>query len=235
MKQSVRLMLVLMVAVLVAVPAFAQDPPVQAPKPDAPQVEAPKPAPEKPPTTQWAGRGFFNVSGMYQSHANSTVSTTSTSTVYDETATLTSAQTIKSSGGSFDISGGVRVWKNLGVGVGYSQMSTTGDAAISAKVPHPIYYDQPRTANATASGLKHEEQQIHIFALWMLTLSPKLDVAVFGGPSVFNLKQGTIAGASYTEVGSPYTQINLTYQTAVTTKSQVGGNVGVDVTYKITK
>lgn len=234
MKHAVRLMLWVAMVAALASPAMAQ---TQTPPPTQEPAQAtPTPPDQKPAKSpDWTDRAFVNVSGVFQIKANSNITTTTTSTVYAETATVDSAQVIKTQGATFDISGGVRVWRNLGVGVGYSQLSTEGSAAVSAKVPHPLVYDQPRTATGTATGLKHSEKQVHIFALWMLNLTPKVDLAVSGGPTVFLLTQGVIGSVTYSEVGSPWTSVNLNYNTYEVSKGKTGFNAGADLTYKITR
>ena len=69
----------------------------------------------------------------------------------------------------------------------------------------------------------------------MVPVSEKIRVGVFGGPTIFRLKQDMISGASFTEVGSPYTSVNLTFTQSQVSKGQAGVNVGADVTYRITK
>jgi len=184
---------------------------------------------------QWQDRVFVNINGLSQSRADITVTTKSTQTIYDETATFDGAQTIKTKDASFDIGGGVRVWKNFGVGVSYTTISTTGNGAASASVPHPLIYDRPRTATAAVTGLKHEEGQVHLSFLWMLPLTDKLDVAVFGGPTFFQLTQGVIGAPTFTEVGPPYTSITMSVAQAEVSANKTGANVGADVTFKFMK
>jgi hypothetical protein len=238
MKQAVRLMLCVAIVAALASPAMAQTPPpTQAPPPTQDPAQATQTPPDEKAakSSEWTDRVFVNVSLVFQIKANTNITTSSTSTVYAETATIDSAQVIESQAATFDIGGGFRVWRNLGVGIGYSQLSTTGAAAVSAKVPHPLLYDQPRTATASATGLQHSEKQVHIYALWMLPLAPKIDVAVFGGPTIFMLKQGVVGAVSFSEVGAPYTSVNLNYNTYEVSKGKTGFNVGADLTYKITK
>ena len=82
---------------------------------------------------------------------------------------------------------------------------------MTATVPHPLLYDSPRTANAAATGLKHEEKQTHIFAIRMIPMSEKLRVGLFGGPNDFQLKQDmvTLGTPAFSEVGAPYTSVTL--------------------------
>jgi hypothetical protein len=103
---------------------------------------------------------------------------------------------------------------------------------VTAEVPSPIYYDSPRTATATVDDLEHVELGYHFQALWMLPITDKLDVVLSGGPSVFNLEQGVVKSPQITEIGPPYSSVNMTVSQTTTTGSQVGFNIGADMTYR---
>jgi len=212
MKYAVRVMLVVVVAVLVSVPVMAQTP-------------------------VSSDRGFVFGNFAFQIQGNKTVTSTATPDVYGEKATIEAAQVIKGQGPTFDVGGGVRVYRNLSLGVAYSQLSTTGEAALSASVPHPLLYDRPRTTSGTATGLTHKEQQIHVFAMWMIPATEKFDVGVFGGPTFFQLKQDVVGLGTppFSEVGSPYTSVTMNATQSQVSASKVGFNIGADVTYKFTK
>jgi hypothetical protein len=210
MKHVMRLMLVVFVAMIAAAPAYAQ-------------------------MGIWEDRGFVNVNGLFQIRSDVITKTEASTTIYDEKATITGAQTIKTQGATFDIGGGVRIVGNFGAGIAYTQLSTTGGAAVTASVPHPLIYDSPRTANGTATGLAHKEKQIHLFAVWMLPVSDKLDVAFSAGPTFFKLTQDIVGSATYAEVGPPYTQITMAFKTSQVTQNATGFNFGADVTYKFSR
>jgi opacity protein-like surface antigen len=185
---------------------------------------------------QWEDRVFINVNGAFQSHPSKEVSTSSEFTLYDEKASVKTQQTIDGQGGMFDVSGGFRLFGNFGVGVGYNQLSSKSEGIIAASVPHPILYDSPRNAGATVPDLMHKEQAVHVFGLFMIPLSEKFDMAVFGGPTFFTVEQDTLSNPQVAEVGPPYTTVNLTNVKKITTsKNQTGFNVGLDATYKITR
>lgn len=212
MKHAVRVMLFVVVAVLVSVPVMAQTP-------------------------QWTDRGFVFGNFVFQIQSNKTVTTSATPTVYDEKASIEAAQIIKGQGATFDLGGGVRVAGNLAIGMAYSQLSTEGEAALSAKVPHPLVYDLPRTATGTATGLTHKEQQIHVFAMWMIPATDALHIGVYGGPTFFQLKQDIVGlgNPPFTEVGSPYTAVTMNATQSQVSASKVGFNVGGDVMFKFSK
>jgi hypothetical protein len=180
----------------------------------------------------WEGRGFLNVNFGLQMIAEDVATTTTSFTVYDETGKLTTAQTIDSQAPFWEIGGGFRIAGNFGAGFTYTRLSATGAAAVQAQVPSPIYYDQPRTVTATVNDLEHVEEGYHFQALWMLPITDKLDIVFSGGPSIFNLKQGAVTSPQITEVGPPYTTVNMTVSQATTTGSQIGFNIGADMTYR---
>ena len=180
----------------------------------------------------WEGRGFVNVNFGLQVIAEDVATTSTNFTIYDETGKITTAQTIDSQAPFFDIGGGFRIAGNFGVGFAYTRLSANGVAQVTAQVPSPVYYDQPRTVEATLDDLEHVEDGYHFQALYMLTVTDKLDVVFSGGPSVFNLKQGVVTSPQITEVGPPYSTVNMTVSQSTVTGSEIGFNVGADMTYR---
>jgi hypothetical protein len=184
----------------------------------------------------WEDRVFVNINYAMQSRSATDVTSSKTSTIYDETATVSSAQTIESDGGMFDISGGFRLFGNFGIGIGYNAISKEGVGTVTAKVPHPLFYDQPRTATAEIEPLNHKEQAIHLMGVFVLPITNKFDVTLSAGPTFFSLEQDTVGtDIQYSEGAPPYTTITLNSVNKVTTEeSKVGFNVGADATVRIT-
>lgn len=182
---------------------------------------------------QWTDKGYVSVNGGAQVGSH-TIESSSTATLYDENATVSTSQKVKG-GGFFDIGGAYRVWgHNLLAGVSYSHTGSTSDVALSATLPHPQFFDQPRTVTSTQSGAKHSEDVVHIAAIWMMPIANKLDIGIFGGPSIFAVKQDAVTNVTVTEtadlahptVNAPLTRVS---------KTTVGVNIGVDVQYLIGK
>src|SRR5262249_1711439 len=77
-------------------------------------------------------------------------------------------------------------------------------------------------------GLERNELATHIQAVYVVPRG-KLDVAIAGGPSWFNVKQDLVTDVIYTET-YPYDVATFTSATTNrATKSAVGFTVGVDV------
>jgi len=178
-------------------------------------------------TMQWTDKGYVGVTFGAQVGSHK-LDTSSTFPLYDETATVTSNQEIQG-GGFFDIGGAYRVWgQNLLAGVSFTHTSSDADVAITGSIPDPVFFDRPRAVNSTQSGAQHSEDALHLDAVYMIPVANKLDVGVFGGPTIFWVKQDTITSLTVTEPGptvnAPLTEIK---------KTTVGINFGVDVQYLV--
>jgi hypothetical protein len=179
------------------------------------------------------GRIYVAVNGMYQA----------TSHDFGETFTFTEnaeqarveIESSADSGPGFDVSGGVRLSRHFGVGVGVTRFSRTTPASIEASVPHPFFFEQPRTVTADVSGLKREELAVHIQVRALVPIGRQLELSAFGGPSFYTVRQGVVTDIEYTE---SYPFDAVTFDRAVTTsaeKSKAGFNVGADLAYFFTR
>ena len=125
---------------------------------------------------------------------------------------------------------------NFGVGFAFSRVSKAGSWTGTARVPHPVIYDSPRTATLTFANQDREERAYHFQIVWVLPLGKKFDVMASVGPTYFKLEQDVVGDPKVAEVGSPYSEVRLVDIASVTSKIQKWGfNAGADVTYKINK
>lgn len=186
-------------------------------------------APDAVAQMTWTDKAFVNVTGGAQAGSH-TLATAAKFDLYDEQGTLNSSQSVKG-GGFFDVSGGYKVRKNLAAGIGYSWSGSKKDAALTALVPDPRVYDQFRTVSATAADQKHTENAIHLFAAWMVPVTDKVDVGIQAGPSIFMVKQDIPSALSVSEPGPTVSQVT----SDGSSKTGVGFNLGLDVTYLMSK
>lgn len=158
---------------------------------------------------------------------------TTTLTVNAEDARLESSYQVPS-GPAFDVAGGAILWRNLGVAVGYTRQTKEATAAITASIPHPFFFNQPRAIEGEATGLTRRESGVHIQARVVLPLSERWQAMVYGGPTFFSLEQSVITSVVYDET-YPYDEAR--FERASTTdieESKIGVNVGADVAYFFT-
>ena len=137
------------------------------------------------------------------------------------------------SGPVVDVSGGARLWRNLGVGVSVSLYRRDADASVSARLPHPFFPGSVRTI-AGNMPVYHDERAVHLHALVIVPVNPAFTVTVFGGPTVFSLRQDLVTDVRFTH---SYPYDDAVFGGIVTgeqSRSTVGFNAGVDVAYYFT-
>jgi opacity protein-like surface antigen len=159
---------------------------------------------------------------------------TSTFDLYDETAQVDINQTINS-GAFFEVGGAYKVRGNLGVGLTYGFLSNSGEGTISGSLPHPQFFDQPRTFSASEDSLGHTEQAVHFQAIWFVPFTDKVDFAFSAGPSLFNVKQELIRSVAFSEIPPSFTSVNIDAVDVVELRdSGWGFHIGADMTYALT-
>jgi hypothetical protein len=181
-------------------------------------------------------RWYVNVSSG-GSPQDQTFSESATFDIYGQQGALESAYSI-GGGKLFDASAGMRVWRSLGIGIGYSANKNKNDMTGSVRVPHPLVVGQSREASVTASDLEHTEKVVHLQFVWMLPLTSKLQIMFMGGPSFFTVRQNlaTVRPQQDIRDEAPFTSVTITSVAVTNVKdSPVGVNVGVDGTYAITR
>ncbi len=151
-------------------------------------------------------------------------------TLYDEAAT-TNVKTPWTSGSLFEGGIAFRVIRNLTIGASYHQETNTSEAAITGTVPHPVFFNRPRTLPPTAAGLRRKEQATHLQFGWVIPIGSRLDVLVSAGPSFFRLYQDVVSDITVTERGGAFTEVDVAPTIVARKRSVVGYHAGADVTY----
>ena len=180
-------------------------------------------------TMQWTDNGYASLNVGIQAGSHD-LNTSSSFPLYDETATVTSAQKV-TSGAFFEIGGAYRVWgRNVLAGVSYTHTTSDADVSISGSIPDPAFTDSPRSVTSSQSGAKHTENVVHLDVIWMVPVANKTDVGVFAGPTIFSTKQQTITSLTVTEptptVTAPLDKVS---------KTSLGFNLGADLQYMVNK
>ena len=130
----------------------------------------------------------------------------------------------------YDGSGGVRIWRNLGLGVGVSRYTLDVSSRVSARVPHPFFFGRDRTISGTVP-LVRDETAVHLQALAILPATRSLTVTLFGGPTFFTVEQGLVTDVRFMHT-YPYDGAEFSDAiTASQSNSKVGFNVGADIAY----
>lgn len=176
----------------------------------------------------WRDRGYVNVSGWFQPTASFS-GTVRPIDFAEQSVVDTSYKTGSVPG--FEAGGGVRVWRNLAVGVGVSRFSKQTEGAVSAQIPHPFFFNRARAVSGDASSLTRDETAVHLQALWMIPTRRRWQLAIAGGPSWFSVGQDLVSDVTVTQT-YPYDTATFARATAVhRMRSQIGFNAGADLSY----
>jgi hypothetical protein len=172
---------------------------------------------------------FIGVSGGVQQRA-SDVSDHFSFSKNQETETVDVKYPMKP-WGLFDISGSFRVWKGLAFGAAFSRASGSGTAEVTASVPHPFFFNQPRTFTGTENGIQHSENGVHLQVQYLVPASDSVRVIVGAGPSWLSVEHELVTDVTVTE-SYPYDTAAFGGAVTKATKaSATGFNAGVDVTW----
>ena len=227
-----------------APPAGAQAAPTAAkpqPQPAKPQPAKPTPAkatpakatPAKPKKPKKPPKVFVSADGGGQ-FASAGFTSEVTYSLYAENATMV-ATLPDASGAIVAVRGGVRVWRRLALGAGVTGFWSTRPAEVTASLPHPFFFNRPRSVEGTASGLGRGETMVAIEGSWMVRLNARTDLQVFGGPAFFSVRADMPTKVQFTE-SYPYDAATFTgVETARVSGSAAGFTVGGDVTYMFTR
>ena len=131
----------------------------------------------------------------------------------------------------YDVGGAVRVWRNLAVGVAVSAFTKDNDASVTARIPHPFFFDRDRQIGGAQGNLNRQETAVHVQGIWVVPVNEALEIAVFGGPTFFDIEQDLVTEVRFTQA-YPFDTAMYTGTTfGRQSRSKVGFNVGADVTF----
>jgi hypothetical protein len=167
----------------------------------------------------------ISLGGQVQSR---TLTTNNTINVFGEDGAVAANQVI-GKGMVFDAAASYRLGRKLAVAIGVSTFSGKGDAAAIASIPDRLRFGAFTNVPLTATGLKQSDIAYNFQAVWPITLSNRIDLAVFGGPSIIRVKQDIASVSVNTTTGVASTTSET--QSKTTGKA---GSAGVDVRYKLT-
>jgi hypothetical protein len=127
----------------------------------------------------------------------------------------------------YDLGLSVRAWGALAVGVTHSVLETTSTGNISAQIPHPVLANAPRVLLADAPQLTRRERSIHV-EVRATRGTRRFEVAGFGGPSFFEVRQHIVSDVVFRELISSVSFVRAE-TTELRRNSIVGFNLGADV------
>lgn len=150
-----------------------------------------------------------------------------------ETATVNVEYPSKSSV-AFDGGVGVRLWKQMGLGVTVSRFERDGPATITGRIPHPFFFDEPRDISGE-DEVTRAETGIHGQVLFIVPTSGRFRMILSAGPSRIEAEQDLVTAVQYSEE-FPFDTAAFRSATTRTFKgSKVGFNAGADLALMLTR
>ncbi|MGE3176499.1 MAG: hypothetical protein AB7O32_03440 [Vicinamibacterales bacterium] len=154
--------------------------------------------------------------------------------IYAERAVLDAAHPGEGGKPVAEPAAGIRLFKNVGVGGAYSQRTVAESLTVKAIVPHPLLFNQPRLASK-AAPFERSDTAIHAHLLYMLPVTPRLDVAIMAGPSFIRVQQQMLNGIEVAEGDAPFTAVAIGNVDILTREARtVGAHAAADVTWFVT-
>jgi hypothetical protein len=100
-------------------------------------------------------------------------------------------------------------------------------------VPHPVFFDRPRSFSQTLDNAERDEHAAHLQFGWMVPLGDRFDLFLSGGPSFFRVSQDVVSDLSFAEQGPPFSSVNVNAVTTTSKRNATGFNLNVDATYVV--
>ena len=184
------------------------------------------------PAAAQSGRVVLAVNGFQQSGMD-TLSTTTAFAANAENGSITTTFPLKT-GTGFDGSITVRVRGVFGISLGGTSFKTSGSADVAAKVPHPFFFNQPRSIAGTV-GMNREETTARLALALSSAPGGRFQFTAYAGPAYVTVKQDLVDSVSYTD-SYPYDTATFTRaNTSQPSKTAVGFAAGIDAAFFPTK
>lgn len=129
----------------------------------------------------------------------------------------------------FDGGGGVRLASGLGFGVAVSRFERLDPVSIDARIPHPFFFNRARSLTGGEPDLGRLETAVHVEVRWVESVADTVELAVFGGPTLFNVQQDLVTAIGY-DHAYPYDEASLaSASTMPVSASAIGFHAGADI------
>ncbi len=174
-------------------------------------------------------KNIFFVNGLYDVQPTSQ-SAPRTFPVYVEEASYTPNWEREAS-----VSVGMGYMRNIvsyfSLGVAYQALNTNATERFTAQVPHPFYFNRPRSVEGEQTDLSYKEQALHI-PIGFTKVSDRFVISITGGPSYFLTETEVVNDLNLSE-SYPYESVALgSVETKTYKEGVVGFNAGALFSYR---
>jgi hypothetical protein len=139
----------------------------------------------------------------------------------------------------YDLGLAVRLWRGLHAGAAVSVFDdTNGAGTVTARVPHPLQFNKPRTVTGEVPKATRREVGQHLMFGWNLKAAGGLDFLLFAGPSIFATDQLVVKSLTL-ELDKevfPFDELAFPPVDSETLRENVMGyNAGVDMSWRFAR
>src|SRR5215467_436764 len=153
---------------------------------------APRTSPATPASVSEKKLRTLNIDGSFRANGENVIQSFGAFTAqFAETGSITTNYG-KRSGASFDVVLTQPIVGQIGIGAGVDFYVRSQGASVDARIPHPFFFNQLRTATFATDGLSAHEVALHIPAVWTPGAIGPFRIMVFGGPSIFHVSQTVV-------------------------------------------
>jgi hypothetical protein len=144
----------------------------------------------------------------------------------------------------YDFGIAVRLWRALHAGAAISVFEKADTGTVTARVPHPLHFNRPRTSTGDIADVRRLEVGQHFMAGWNISTasgprgrgaSRGLDFTLFAGPSIFVVDQLFVTSLMLSLEKEVFPFDELAFpgaQTETVRENVIGYNAGVDMTWR---
>jgi len=183
--------------------------------------------------TEWRDRAFASGNLAFQL-TDRPFDELVTPVIYTERASIAATHPVAGQRLTIDAGGGIRVWRSLGVGGGITRFAAEEMSTVVARVPHPTTFNQPRLATKD-TPFRRTESAIHLHAVYVVPVTPRLDVMLTAGPSFISVTQDLVQRIDLTEAGPPFAAVGIGNVATLTRQARARAiHAGADVTWFLT-
>jgi hypothetical protein len=199
----------------------------EVPPPSRSQSQAKKPLKSRPAKINNFKRYSLRGSYFMGFTAEKNLTSTYTPTFYQEQASFVTSYEAKK-GNTIDAALGYKFSPAFGVEVGGSVASRDVAAAITAAVPHPLLFNNPRQATGSAD-FTLKETDLYLNLIYTFAMK-SLAIDLFAGPCYVMSEATVVTGYTVTDA-YPYTEVNVTYASQAVKKNVIGFDAGIAAGY----
>ena len=133
----------------------------------------------------------------------------------------------------FELGGIYSITPAFGILGSFEFLRAEHDASLDVIIPHPLFFNRPRTVSDDIAALEYSEQALNVDAVYTATLG-SFTVDVFGGVAFFFTETELIDEVTTSSV-YPFDDVHIGSTSTVKLKENaIGFNVGGAFTYRFT-